>query len=70
MNILAEKCKTRDNQRPDTFSAVLQTVLGIVRRLVEFFTVTEADRIKGGIFIRRAGGVTDRPDNGYSVPAL
>ncbi len=56
MNILAEKCKTRDNQRPDTFSAVLQTVLGIVRRLVEFFAITEADPHEGRHFYPPGGG--------------
>ncbi|MGB7537000.1 MAG: hypothetical protein WBM17_00530 [Anaerolineales bacterium] len=55
MDISAEKCETRDNSRPDFFSTVRQAVSGIIRRLVEFFTVTEADRTKAGIYIRRDG---------------
>ncbi len=55
MDISAEKCGASGNHRLDSLSAVLRTALGIVRRLVEFFTVTEADRMKAGIFIRRRG---------------
>jgi hypothetical protein len=55
MDISAEKCETRDAPRPDFFSTVRQNVLGIIRRLAEFITVTEADRTKAGIYIRRDG---------------
>jgi hypothetical protein len=37
--------------RPD----VLKAVLGMIRRLIESITITEADRKKAGIYIRRNG---------------
>jgi hypothetical protein len=55
MDISAEKSRTGDNPRQDSFLGVLQTVGGIVRRLIEFFTITEADWTKAGIYIRRDG---------------
>jgi hypothetical protein len=55
MDISAEKHGISGNHRADIFSAVLQTVLGLARRLIGFFTVTEADRTKAGIYIRRDG---------------
>jgi hypothetical protein len=55
MDISAGKRGTSGNGRVDFFSAVLQTVLGLARRLIGFFTVTEADRTKAGIYIRRDG---------------
>jgi hypothetical protein len=55
MDISAEKCGASGNHRLDFLTAILQTALDIVRRLVEFFTITEADRMKAGIFILRRG---------------
>jgi hypothetical protein len=55
MDISAEKRGTSGDHRADAFSAVLQTMLDLARRLVEFFTITEADRMKAGIFLRRRG---------------
>ena len=37
------------------FSAILHTVLGIVRRLIEFFTLTEEDRLTAGIHLGGEG---------------
>jgi hypothetical protein len=55
MDISAEKHGTSGNPRADSFSAFRQTVRSIVRRLVEFFTITESDRKQAGIFLRRRG---------------
>jgi hypothetical protein len=40
---------------PDPFSAVLHTVLGIVRWLIGFITLTEEDRLAAGIYIGGEG---------------
>jgi hypothetical protein len=42
-----------DVDRPRLPSVVMRTMLRIVRRLVEIFSLTEADRKKAGIYIRR-----------------
>jgi hypothetical protein len=55
MDISSENGKTSGNLRSDFFLAVLQTVRGSIRRLVEFFTLTEAEQTKAGIYIRRRG---------------
>ena len=47
MDILS-KINISTENRPSPFSAVLHTSLGIVRRLIEFFTVTEEDRLAAG----------------------
>jgi hypothetical protein len=49
MDISADKYKA-DGYRPDPFLAVLHTLLGIVRWPFSFFTLTEADRSKAGIY--------------------
>ena len=41
--------------RPGPYSAVLQSLRDIIRRLIEWFTVTDEDRTKAGIYIRRRG---------------
>jgi len=41
--------------RPGLFSAVLLTVQGIVRSLVEFFKLTEQDQLKAGIHLGGKG---------------
>ena len=41
--------------RPGPFAAVLHTVLGIVRRPIGFFKLTEEDRLKAGIFLGAKG---------------
>jgi hypothetical protein len=33
------------------FSAGLPTMVGIIRRLIRFFTLTEEDRLKAGIYV-------------------
>jgi hypothetical protein len=55
MDISAEKRGTSGNHWADAFSDFLQIVLGLARRLVELFTITESDRMKAGIYIRRRG---------------
>ncbi len=55
MDISVDKGKTSENYRPDSFSAVLQKLLGIFRRWAVFFTLTESDRKQAGIFLRRRG---------------
>ena len=50
--IESDKYISNVNQ-PGAFSAVLHNVLGIVRRLIGFFTLTEEDRLMAGI---RVGG--------------
>ncbi len=36
--------------RPGTFSAILHSVLGIVRWLIGFFTLTKEERLAAGIY--------------------
>jgi hypothetical protein len=43
------------NHQPAPFSAVWHTVLGIVRWLFEFFTLTEEDQLKAGIYVSGEG---------------
>ncbi len=45
--------------RPDLFSAVWLTVLGIVRWPIRFFQLNEEDRSKAGIYLG-CEGVTDK----------
>jgi hypothetical protein len=54
MDIQADKFKS-DTNRLGPFSAVLQTGLGIVRWLIGFFTLTEEDRLKAGIYLGGEG---------------
>jgi len=41
--------------RPDPYAEVLRNLRNIIRRLIEWFTVTDEDRTKAGIYIRRRG---------------
>jgi hypothetical protein len=50
MDISADNYKS-DINRPNNFSTVLQTLLGTVRWLGGFFTLTEEDRILAGIYL-------------------
>ncbi len=50
MTISADRYKS-DVNRPGPFLAVLHTVLGITRWLIGFFTLTEADQMKAGIYV-------------------
>ena len=54
MDNSADKNKS-DSNRPGPFLAVLQTVRSIVRRLIGFFTLTEADQLKAGIHVGGEG---------------
>jgi hypothetical protein len=54
MDILSDKHASNFN-RTGSFSAVSHTVLGIVRWLVWFFTLTEEDRLAAGIYVGGKG---------------
>jgi hypothetical protein len=54
MDTSADKCTSNGNQ-PGLFSEVTHFVLGIFSRLIGTFALTEADRVKAGIHIRRQG---------------
>jgi hypothetical protein len=49
MDISADKYES-DSNRLDPFLAVMQIIWGIIGRLIGFFTLTEADRLKAGIY--------------------
>ncbi len=55
MDILADKYESDGTRRPGPFLAGLQTVRGVVRWLIEFFTLTEEDRLKAGIYLGGEG---------------
>jgi hypothetical protein len=50
MDGLADKSKSEVN-RPGLFWAVLQTLGGLIREMIEFFTLTEEERLEAGVFI-------------------
>lgn len=54
MDISADKYKLVINQ-PGHILAVLHTMLGIVRGLLGFFTLTEEERLKAGIYLGGEG---------------
>jgi len=54
MDVSADKYKL-DGNRLGPFSAVLITLLGIVRWPIRFFKLTEADRLKAGIYVGGEG---------------
>jgi hypothetical protein len=54
MGILADKYKS-DVNRSGTFSTVLHTIPSMVRWLVGFFTLTEAERLQAGIYLGGEG---------------
>jgi hypothetical protein len=43
--------KKLNASQPSHFSAELPTMMGIIRRLIRFFTLTEEDRLKSGIYV-------------------
>ena len=65
MDISADKYQS-DGKRPGPFLAVLQAVQAFARWLIGFFTLSEEERLKAGIYF---GGedVTDRPVSVYSL---
>ena len=65
MVISADKYKS-DGNRPGPFSAVLHTVLGIAGWLIGFFTLTEVDRLKAGIYVGGEGVTDNRPGSSLS----
>lgn len=65
MDIPADKYKL-DGNRPGPFLAVLQTVLGITRRLIGFFMLIVADRLKAGIYVGGEGVTDNRPGSSLS----
>jgi len=54
MDISTDKYKS-DINRSSPFSSVLYIMLGIVRWLIGFFTLTEEDRSKAGIYVGNEG---------------
>jgi len=54
MDISVDKYKSNIN-RPWQFSAVLHTLLGIVRWLIGFYTLTKEDRWAAGIYLGGEG---------------
>lgn len=54
MEISTEEYKS-DKTRLVHFSAVMQTVKGIFRRLAGFFTLTEEERLQAGIQVGSQG---------------
>jgi hypothetical protein len=54
MDISADRNKT-NGYRTGLFSAVKDIVQGFVRRIAEFFSLTEADRTKAGVHISKRG---------------
>ena len=54
MDISADKYESEDT-RPAPFLAVLQTVRGFVRWLTGFFTLTEEDRSRAGVYFGGEG---------------
>jgi hypothetical protein len=54
MDISADK-NNSDVNRPDLFSAARNILREIIGWLIGVFTLTEADRMKAGIHIRRQG---------------
>lgn len=41
-----------ETNRPGHLSVLYHTLLGMFRRLIGFFTLTEEDRLKAGIYVR------------------
>ncbi len=54
MDISTEKY-TSDRNRADPISAVMQTVLGVIKRITGFFMLTEEDRLEAGIHLGGEG---------------
>jgi hypothetical protein len=54
MDISTDKYESNSN-RQSPFSAVLHTLRGILRWLIGFFTTTEEDRLKAGIYFGGEG---------------
>jgi hypothetical protein len=50
MDISADKYKS-DSKHSGLFLAVLHTLRGIVRGLIGFFTLTEEERLKAGVYV-------------------
>ena len=44
-----------DMNRPDPLLTVLQTLLGLVRQAIGFFVLTEAEKLKAGIYTGSQG---------------
>ena len=56
MDISADKYKSDGNQSNPIF-AVMRTIQGLIRGLIGFFTLTDEERLKAGVF--RGGGGRD-----------
>jgi len=67
-NISADKTNTEIEQ-PVSFITVLSFLLGIVTRLIGFFTLTEEDRLKAGIAVGYEGHAEIDPSSTHSFPS-
>jgi hypothetical protein len=54
MNNLADKSKS-EGYRPGSLSALVNSLLGIVRWPITFFSLSEADQSKAGIYLGGEG---------------
>jgi hypothetical protein len=63
----ADKTNT-DNDQPVSFSTVLPYLLGVVTRLIRFFTLTEEDRLKAGISVGYEGRAEIDPSSTHPFP--
>jgi hypothetical protein len=54
MDISADKYKSDGNQS-NPFFTVMRTIHGFVRGLIGFFTLTEEERLKAGIYLGGGG---------------
>jgi len=54
MDIPVDKSKS-GSKRPGPILAVMQAITGMVRWLVGFFTLTEENRLKAGIYVGGEG---------------
>jgi hypothetical protein len=55
MDISADNYESDGNNRASPFLAISQTVRGLVRRLIGFFTLTGEERSKAGIYLGGEG---------------
>jgi hypothetical protein len=51
MDLMSDKSKRYYGRKSGPFLVVLQTFKGLARRLIGFFILTEADRLKAGIYV-------------------
>jgi hypothetical protein len=55
MDTSAEYQPSQEANRPDPLSAIFQTVRAIAKRLTGFFTLSEEERLRAGIYLGGEG---------------